>query len=76
MVVIRKLIFKMIPKEGNSSIILLSSEPFPFAEEHTSVVGHYTLHAKTIFVDDEMFSWHGSRLLKAFQYFKNLHEKL
>jgi hypothetical protein len=31
---------------------------------------------KTIFVDGEMFSWYGSRLVKAFDYFTLLQEKL
>ncbi|RTY95365.1 ABC transporter substrate-binding protein [Flavobacterium sp. GT3R68] len=58
--------------EGNSDLILLSSEPFPFKEEHALEIGRYT-HAKTVFVDGEMFSWYGSRILKAFEYFKLLH---
>jgi iron complex transport system substrate-binding protein len=29
-----------------------------------------------VFVDGEMFSWYGSRLLKAFDYFKKMHQKL
>ena len=33
-------------------------------------------HAKTFFVEGEMFSWYGSRLVKAFAYFKKLHQKL
>jgi hypothetical protein len=28
----------------------------------------------TIFADGEYFSWYGSRLLKAFDYFKKLHQ--
>lgn len=63
----------MIREEGNPDIVLLSSEPFPFADEHAFEIGRYTHHAKTIFVDGEMFSWYGSRLLKAFDYFKKMH---
>ena len=63
----------MIRKEGNPDIVLLSSEPFPFADEHAFEIGRYAHHAKTIFVDGEMFSWYGSRLLKAFEYFKKIH---
>ena len=62
--------------EGNPDIILLSSEPFPFSNEHALEIGKYTNLAKTIFVDGEMFSWYGSRLLKAFNYFKKMHEKI
>ena len=55
---------------------VLSSEPFPFKDEHAFEIGRFTHHAKTVFVDGEMFSWYGSRLLKAFDYFKRLHAKI
>lgn len=61
---------------GEPEIILLSSEPFPFNDEHAFEIGRYTHHAKTLFVDGEMFSWYGSRLIKAFQYFKQIHLKI
>lgn len=55
-------------------VILLSSEPFPFKEKHIeeikSKIGSATL------VDGELFSWYGSRLLYAFDYFKNLQKHL
>jgi hypothetical protein len=56
--------------------VFLSSEPFPFTDEHAFEIGRFTHHAKTVFVDGEMFSWYGSRLLKAFDYFKLLHSKI
>ena len=59
--------------QGNPDLVLLSSEPFPFTDEHAFELGRFTHHAKIVFVDGEMFSWYGSRLLKAFQYFKLLH---
>jgi len=59
--------------QGNPDLVLLSSEPFPFTDEHAFELGRFTHHAKTVFVDGEMFSWYGSRLVKAFQYFKLLH---
>jgi ABC-type Fe3+-hydroxamate transport system substrate-binding protein len=62
--------------EGNPDCVLLSSEPFPFTDEHAFEIGRFSHHAKTIFVDGEMFSWYGSRLLKAFEYFKMLHQKI
>lgn len=65
-----------IRQEGDPEIVFLSSEPFPFKDEHAFEIGRNTHHAKTIFVDGEMFSWYGSRLLKAFDYFKQLHQKL
>lgn len=51
--------------------ILLSSEPYPFKEKHIEELQKYT-SAKIILVDGEYFSWYGSRLLKAFGYFKEL----
>jgi ABC-type Fe3+-hydroxamate transport system substrate-binding protein len=62
--------------QGDPDLVLLSSEPFPFNDEHAFELGRYTHHAKTIFVDGEMFSWYGSRLLKAFSYFKKIHESI
>lgn len=59
--------------QGDPDLVLLSSEPFPFTDEHAFELGRFTHHAKTIFVDGELFSWYGSRLVKAFNYFKLLH---
>jgi iron complex transport system substrate-binding protein len=67
---------KKIRMEGDPDLVFLSSEPFPFKDEHAFEIGRFTHHAKTIFVDGEYFSWHGSRLVKAFEYFKKLHQKL
>jgi ABC-type Fe3+-hydroxamate transport system substrate-binding protein len=44
-------------------VVLLSSEPFPFAEKHAAEMGLILPGAKILFVDGEMFSWYGSRLL-------------
>ena len=62
--------------EKDLDLIFLSSEPFPFTEEHALEIKKYALHGKTFLVDGEMFSWYGSRLLKAFTYFKKLHQEL
>ncbi|RZJ69036.1 ABC transporter substrate-binding protein [Flavobacterium sp.] len=62
--------------QGDPEVILLSSEPFPFKDEDAFELGRFTHHAKTIFVDGEMFSWHGSRLIRAFSYFKQLQQRL
>lgn len=53
-------------------LVLLSSEPFPFNNSHVAEVQVFYPNAKVITVDGEMFSWYGSRLLKAFKYFKDL----
>lgn len=67
---------KKIRLEGDPELIFLSSEPYPFKDEHAFEVGRFAHHAKTVFVDGEMFSWYGSRLLKAFDYFKKLRERI
>lgn len=62
--------------QGDPEIVFLSSEPFPFKDEDAFEIGRFTHHAKTIFVDGEMFSWYGTRIAKAFAYFKKLHERI
>ncbi|MGB0891521.1 MAG: cobalamin-binding protein, partial [Flavobacteriaceae bacterium] len=49
--------------------------PYPFKEKDAIELEKIT-KTKTILVDGEMFSWYGSRLLKVFEYFKNLHRSL
>ena len=53
-------------------VVFLSSEPYPFKEEHISEFDSKKHQAKICFVDGEMFSWHGSKLVEAFDYFKKL----
>ncbi len=45
--------------------ILLSSEPYPFREKHIAELQAVCPDAQIVLVDGEMFSWYGSRLLKA-----------
>ncbi len=61
--------------ELRPEIILLPSEPFPFKNKHMQELKKY-IDCQFIFVDGEMFSWYGSRLLYAFDYFKELHTRL
>jgi ABC-type Fe3+-hydroxamate transport system substrate-binding protein len=67
---------KKIRLDGDPDLVFLSSEPYPFNEQDAFEIGRFTHHAKTIFVDGEMFSWYGSRILKAIAYFKMLHSKI
>ena len=53
-------------------VILLSSEPFPFQRKHIEELQSLLPDTKIILVDGEMFSWYGSRLLKAVDYFSAL----
>jgi iron complex transport system substrate-binding protein len=57
-------------------LVLLSSEPFPFCDKDAIEIARFIPHAKVVLVDGEMFSWYGSRILKAFEYFKLMHSKL
>jgi len=56
----------------DSELILLPSEPYPFKEKHLKELESQIRGIKIILVDGEMFSWYGSRLLKAAGYFKEL----
>jgi ABC-type Fe3+-hydroxamate transport system substrate-binding protein len=67
---------EVLKKEHDPEVVLLSSEPFPFKDEDAFEIGRHTHHAKTVFVDGEMFSWYGTRLHQSFRYFKQLQEKL
>ncbi len=59
-------------KEKNIDVVLLSSEPYPFKEKHFEVFSDVVPDAKVLLVDGEYFSWYGSRLLGAFDYFKKV----
>ena len=56
----------------NPDIILLSSEPYPFKEKDLQLMKVLIPKAKVLLVDGEVFSWYGSRLEKAPEYFKTL----
>jgi ABC-type Fe3+-hydroxamate transport system substrate-binding protein len=56
----------------NPSIILLSSEPYPFKEKHVNELLAVLPSCKIILVDGEMFSWYGSRMKVAVTYFAQL----
>jgi ABC-type Fe3+-hydroxamate transport system substrate-binding protein len=56
----------------NPEMILLSSEPFPFSEKHIAELQQLCPASQIILVDGEMFSWYGSRLRYAPQYFASL----
>jgi ABC-type Fe3+-hydroxamate transport system substrate-binding protein len=56
----------------NPDVVLLSSEPYPFKDDHIEDFQKLWPTATVKLVDGEMFSWYGSRLLKAADYFKTL----
>ncbi|MDG1147928.1 MAG: helical backbone metal receptor [Crocinitomicaceae bacterium] len=61
---------------SNPDFIFLSSEPFPFKEKHLAYFKKHFSESKLVFVDGEMFSWYGSRLKKAPEYFESLLNEL
>ena len=63
-------------RKANPDIVFLSSEPFPFTKKHIEEFKTILPDAKIILVDGEMFSWYGSRLLLAPEYFKSVNESL
>lgn len=63
-------------KTLNCDLVFLSSEPYPFKEKHLEEIGLALPNAKVMLVDGEMFSWYGSRLVKAINYLFHLQEEL
>lgn len=53
-------------------LIFLSSEPYPFKTKHVDEVRQLCPSSRIMLVDGEMFSWYGSRLMKAPAYFNSL----
>lgn len=60
---------------NRTDIIFLSSEPYPFKEKHKQALeDRYAV--KVHLVDGEIFSWYGSRMLKASSYFEALSSQI
>lgn len=57
-------------------LVFLSSEPYPFKQKHLEEIAAFLPDAKIMLVDGEMFSWYGSRLVKAVQYLFQLQKEL
>lgn len=59
---------------ADPDVILLSSEPFPFKEEHIAEFSMICPGTPVRLVDGEFFSWYGSRLMRAPAYFTGLRQ--
>jgi ABC-type Fe3+-hydroxamate transport system substrate-binding protein len=57
-------------------VVMLSSEPYPFSQQHLEELQPLFPNSKLILVDGSMFSWYGSRLQHAPGYFRELRERL
>lgn len=53
-------------------LILLSSEPYPFKQKHLPELQALCPQARIMLVDGALFSWYGSRLAQAVDYFRQL----
>ena len=60
----------------NPECILLSSEPFPFKQKHIDELQPQLPGVRIMLADGQMFSWYGSRLIKAPAYFQNLQRSI
>ncbi|MDN3724630.1 helical backbone metal receptor [Aequorivita sp. SDUM287046] len=56
-----------------AELVLLSTEPYPFNKHHVVALQN-EIRRKVRLVNGEYFSWYGSRLLFAFDYFRSLHQ--
>ncbi|MEM6297381.1 MAG: helical backbone metal receptor [Bacteroidota bacterium] len=57
--------------ELSTEVILLSSEPYPFRERHIQELQELSPKSIIRLVDGELFSWYGSRVVKALDMFQN-----
>jgi ABC-type Fe3+-hydroxamate transport system substrate-binding protein len=62
-------------KNPNPDFVFLSSEPFPFTEQHLEKFQKLFPEAKVKLVDGEMCSWYGSRMLASVGYFSTVLKK-
>jgi ABC-type Fe3+-hydroxamate transport system substrate-binding protein len=62
--------------ENGCRLLLLSSEPFPFKQQHAEELKKKLPQVRVMMVDGEIFSWYGSRLLKAPEYFARLLDEI
>jgi ABC-type Fe3+-hydroxamate transport system substrate-binding protein len=63
-------------RQKKPDLVFLSSEPYPFTRQHISTFSEFLPDSKIVLVDGEIFSWYGSRVLKAPAYFRDLAENL
>ena len=57
-------------------VILLSSEPYPFGEEHLAELSALAPDAQVLLVDGVPFSWYGSEAARAPSYLRELRARL
>jgi len=65
-----------ILEQSGCKAMLLSSEPYPFSSKHADALNIILPDIKMILTNGEMFSWYGSRLLLAPDYFFSLIDRM
>ncbi len=61
---------------ADPEILFFSSEPHDFTDDEVYEVLRSNKKVLTIYVDGQYFSWYGSRLIKAFDHFMQIHKKI
>lgn len=59
-------------RETDPDVIFLSSEPYPFKDEHVQEMKMICPNSVVLIADGELFSWYGSRLLQTPTYLRSL----
>lgn len=60
----------------NLDYLFLSSEPFPFSEEHKNELEAELPGVNIVLVDGQSFSWYGAKMEKAGRYFRSMIETI
>lgn len=63
-------------KLANPDMVILANDQYQFEDDDAIAIASNTHDASIFFVDGRMFSWYGSRIIKAIDYFKLLTIKL
>jgi ABC-type Fe3+-hydroxamate transport system substrate-binding protein len=63
-------------REARPEVMLLCSEPYLFTDKHVDKFQETFPFARAVVVDGEIFSWYGSRLQYAGDYFRSLRRTL
>ena len=61
---------------GEAELVLLSSEPYPFREQHLRRLADAAPDARAALIDGEMVSWYGSRAIRGLAYLRRLRASL
>jgi len=63
-------------KSAHPRLVILSTEPYPFSEKHFPEIEDILPDASLLLGDGDMFSWYGSRMILAFEYFERIRKNI